>query len=126
MGQLLIKIVRIHALILLPYLAGMMFLGATHHIVQFAIGALLAGANLLVVLWSAQQLLLKKPIALLVTVSVIKYGLLITLAIYAIAARWTMSVGFLIGISTLLPSLVVLAYLINKNGIKWFTSTGHN
>jgi len=124
--QIVLKILKIHSISALPYIAGLITLSANHLLPQFFLGALFAGTNLAIVIWSAQQLLLKKPIALIVMVSVIKYSLLIGLAIVAIVARWKMDLGFILGISTLLPSVCIISFILNKNGQKWFTSTGHN
>ena len=125
-SRILQSTLKIQAAVMAIYLLILLTLGANQLIFQFILGAVIAGANLAVILWSAQQLLLKKPIALVVMVSVIKYSLLIGLIIVAIMARWKMDLGFILGLSTLLPSVCVISYYINKNGQKWFTSTGHN
>jgi hypothetical protein len=116
----------IHLLLLLGVSLVYMALGAWQQLPQFWAGGLLGGLNILVVLWSINRVMTKKPIALTVTASVFKYGFLIAIFWLATRAKVDLSSSFFIGLFLMLPSLGVVLFILNKNGKSWLTSTGHN
>jgi len=73
---------------------------------------LLVGANLVIIAWSLNQIIIKKSVALATGVIVIKYAALISVFYLLHNWGWRFSAGFVIGFASLFPTigLIVLNY----------------
>src|SRR5690606_27943129 len=77
--------------------------------VSVAWGALLMGLNLLALIWAWDRIFIKKSIALATGVIVLKYAFLGVLVYLTVVQQWADVLGFIIGLSTVLPTVLALS-----------------
>ena len=86
--------------------------------VSFGIGSFLMLINLLLMAWAWSRIFAKKSVALAAGVIVFKYAIL-GLIIYLLVRDPRVSTGwFLIGLSVLLPNVLVYAFIYSRNQIR--------
>lgn len=99
----------VHGLVMvIATLFGGLFFSAAHQTISIVLGGSLMGLNTILLLWSWSQVFAKKSIALAVGVIVFKYALLGVFIYQALVSNWINPLGFLIGILTLLPSVLIV------------------
>ena len=81
---------------------------------SFFLGSLLATVQLVVMVWSWQKILAKKSIALVGTVIVFKYAFLAILIFRLLSQHWVLPLWFLVGLGTMIPSILVGGFLEMK------------
>lgn len=82
----------------------------------------LVGLNLALIAWMLKRIFLKKSIALVTFVIVIKYALLVGILLLLEHFGWRMDMGFVVGIAALFPTLGFIAYRYKA----WFILTGQS
>lgn len=80
----------------------------SHLISGFLWGATLVGANVFILAWSWWQIIEKKAIALAGAVIVVKYAIFGGFVYFVALQPRSVVVGFLLGFSTLIPTLIGL------------------
>lgn len=79
------------------------------------VGAALMLVNIVLLTWAWRRIFIKKSIALAVSVIVIKYAI-IGLLVFKLAQKETFEMaGFLIGLTSVLPSMLLAAVMDHKN-----------
>jgi len=74
------------------------------------LAGVLVGLNLAAILWTMKRILLKKSIARAGSVIVIKYAVFIAILVALHASGWRLGIGFVLGLSSALPTMVWSAY----------------
>ncbi len=104
-------------------IAGLFFaINATQYAWNSLFAGFLVGLNLGLIAWTLQRLFLKKSVALVTFVIVIKYALLLGILLLLEHFGWRMDLGFVAGIAALFPTLGFIAYRYKR----WFILTGQN
>lgn len=84
--------------------------GTRSQAINCLFGGILIGLNLAIIAWTFGKIIQKKSVGLAVTVIVMKYAVLIGLFILLYLMEWQIDFGFVLGLSTMLPTLGFLAY----------------
>ena len=93
----------------LSYVLGLFLVGyfnASRHIVDYSEGALVMFVSILVITWAWNQILMKKAIALAVSVIVLKYIILV-FVLHGMAQN-TQVVFFALGVSVFIPAILAM------------------
>ncbi len=82
------------------------------------LGGVLIGINVVVIVWSVKRFFVKKSVAFASFVIVIKYAVFITTLAVLYARGWRADFGFVIGLTSALPTVALAAYrYLNQNEI---------
>ncbi len=98
------------------------FFNATQYAWNSLFAGALAGLNLALIAWMLNRIFLKKSVALVTFVIVIKYALLVGILLLLERFGWRMDMGFVVGLAALFPTLGFIAYRYKA----WFILTGQS
>ena len=98
------------------------FFNAAHYGWNSLFAGVLVGLNLALIAWMLNRIFLKKSIALVTFVIVIKYALLVGILLLLERFGWRMDMGFVVGIAALFPTLGFIVYRYKT----WFILTGQS
>lgn len=116
-GKLFLLQIAVSALVV----TGIGFVKAAHQSMSAAVGAVLVTVSLVLLTWAWHLILSKKLIALAVSVIVFKYAIFGTIIYIVITKAWVDGVWFVVGVSTLLPTVLLFAIWQNgqNNQLNW-------
>ena len=107
--KLAVRVLYWHIAVTLIIVGLCLILDASQKVPGVVLGSALMGVNWVLLIWSWQQIFLKKSIALGVSVIVIKYAILGLILYHVVTSgSWDVA-GFLIGISTAIITAVAFA-----------------
>ena len=110
--QICLTHVTVVALITLP----LALLSSPQQAVNALLGGALIGLNITVIVWSMKRIMLKKSIALAGFVIVIKYAAFIAILMALYSSGWRAGFGFVMGLSSALPTVAWAAYRFLRQG----------
>lgn len=90
-------------------------LDTQHNSMSAVVGSVLMTMNLAVLVETWRRIFLKKSIALAVTAIVFKYAILGTIIYLIVTSGRVQLSGFLIGLTTVLPTIVLYSLMGGKN-----------
>ncbi len=107
---MIISLLLAHSMVSLVFFLAALVFYSMHHALGALAGAILMGANLVLLVWTWGQIIQKKSVALAVGVIVFKYAILILLIIQLVGKELVHPISFFFGLLSLLPTLGWLAF----------------
>lgn len=108
------QIAIIHSAILAVLVAAFAVFGTMPQAVNCLFGGVLIGLNMIAIVWSMKRFLVKKSFAFAGLVIVTKYAVFIVAVALLYSRGWRADLGFVIGLTSALPSVAIAAFKFLK------------